>query len=125
MIFLRILLLALLVLFSFIFGLLMCLWYVGRMAIVPLCMILFGSVSGKAADEFCHQCCETERGEKIARLFYMFYNAGYNGTKDEEFQHYFDFSINSKPEVERIIRLIDRSLLTRNDARYTDNGQAD
>lgn len=117
MIFLRILLLALLVFVTFIFGMLMCLWYVGRMAIVPLCMILFGSVSGKAADEFCHQCCETERGEKIARLFYMFYNTGYNGTKDEEFQRYFDISINSKPDVEIIMRLIDRGLLTRNEAR--------
>ena len=97
-------------------------WYIGGICIVPLCMILFGSVSGKAADEFCHQCCETERGEKIARLFYMFYNAGYNGTKNEEFQKYFELAIFAEPEVERIIRLIDRSLLTKNDARDELNG---
>ena len=125
MIFLHILLLILLVFITFLFGLMMSLWYVGRMAIVPLCMILFGSVSGKAADEFCHQCCETERGEKIARLFYMFYNAGYNCTKNEKYQRFFELAIDSKPDIERIMRLIDRSLLTRNDARYTDNGQAD
>ena len=100
----------------------MAFWYIGGICIVPLCMILFGSVSGKAADEFCHQCCETERGEKIARLFYIFYNAGYNGTQDKEFQRYFDISINSKPEVERIMRLIDRGLLTRNEARKEING---
>lgn len=90
----------------------MAFWYIGGICIVPLCMILFGSVSGKAADEFCHQCCETERGEKIARLFYMFYNAGYNCTKNEKYQRFFELAIDSKPDIERIMRLIDRGLLT-------------
>lgn len=111
MIFLRILLLALLVFVTFIFGLLICLWYVGRMAIVPLCTILFGAVSGKSAEDFCNQCCATERGTKIASLFYLFYQAGYRCTQNAEFGKSFEIAINSKPEVERILRLIDTDLL--------------
>ena len=113
MIFLRILLLALLVFCSFIFGLLSALWYTDKMVIIPLCTILFGSVSGKAADEFCHQCCETERGEKIARLFYIFYNAGYNCTQDPELSKFFEVPINDPDGVKTVLKLANEKLLER------------
>lgn len=111
MIFWRIFLIVLLIIVTFIFGVLINLWYVGRMVIIPLCTILFGAVNGKAAEDFCNQCNQTERGTKISSLFYLFYNAGYRCTQNAEFGKFFELAINSKPMVESTMRLIDRDLV--------------
>ena len=115
MIFLRILLLALLVIVSAGFGLLVGMWYLGGTVVIPLSMILFGSISGKAAEDFCNKCCETERGEKVARLFYIFYNYGHSFTESSETKKYFELSIEDSKSVARNLHIIKR--LTQGDAK--------
>ncbi len=99
-----------LMIISCILGILLAIWYIGKIVIVPLCAILFGSVSGRAAEDFCNQCCVSERGEKIAQLFYIFYKAGHNCTTDERLSSYFDKSLDSKRQVKKILKLISEEL---------------
>ena len=77
------------------------------------CTILFGSVNGKAAEDFCNQCCETERGEKIARLFYVFYRAGYKCTQNAELAKTFEHTINRQDLVEQILKSVDNELVNK------------
>lgn len=108
-----ILLIALLIFLSYMFGFALALWNIGRLVIVPLCTILFGSVNGKAAEDFCNQCCETERGEKIARLFYIFYRAGYRCTNSPELSQTFDRAIDRQDSVEQILKAVSNELVNK------------
>lgn len=108
-----ILLIALLIFLSYMFGFAFALWHIGRFIVVPTCTILFGSVNGKAAEDFCNQCCETERGEKIARLFYIFYRAGYKCTQNAELAKTFEHTINRQDLIEQILKSVDNELVNK------------
>ena len=47
------------------------------MIYIPVCMILFYAIPGKDADNLCSSLCFSEKGEKIARVFYMMYAFGH------------------------------------------------
>lgn len=75
--------------------------------LIPFCTILFGTVSGQAATDFCHTICTTERGEKIARLFYILYRYGYGCTKNPKKAECFEDILDNQGSIERFIRIAD------------------
>ena len=67
--------------------------YVMRDFVTPLCMIMYGAIDGKHAEDFCNSIIETERGENVARLFYIFYEAGHRMDRDEDKKKCFEYSL--------------------------------
>ncbi len=68
---------------AFIFILCNVRWFI-RYALIPVCVMMFECIPGKDAENFCNELCQTEFGEKTAKLFFLYYKFGYNCVKDEE-----------------------------------------
>lgn len=79
--------------------------WVIRTLLVPASLMLFHAIPGQEAENFCNVLCKTEKGEKMARLFYMLYRFGYTCTNNPECEQILALMAEKPETLQRMINI--------------------